>query len=681
MKIKYSVLTIVFILLTMSLATLSYASTNFYVDNIDATITDTDVLVEWSNTKDADGYEVYVELPAIGYQHIGDIASNKVQIIGFKKGEMYAIKVRAYKENGNTRKVSDYSSEVIFKFGESSNVTSQIGEIKNIKAVSLGTTGKVEWDKVSNADGYAIYAGVGNSNLVRLGQTDDNKVDLINMKKEYVYTLKIKPFIEKNGETIYGSFSDLAILKYEEKVVPQKPDTVQNLKVQMNGDVANLTWNKVENVDGYEVCIEVPGNGKRAYYNVDVNEISLRNFTEGYTYKATVRAYIYVNGEKIFGESSQTKNIKYEKKIELDKVTGLNVTMNGDKATFKWNSVKDAEGYEIVVNMPGIGEQKYISKSTTRDVTGIISKDTLYSVKVRAYADDGKICGEYSDTKYFKNNQKIEVGKVTGLKVQMDEDKAIFKWNRVSGADGYQLVIYKPGRGIDTYTVYTTSRSMTGFTNKDSYYNVKVRAFVNDNGIVYGEYSDVEYFKNEEKIELNRVTGLKVTMDEDEATFKWNSVRDADGYEIVVNIPGLGDQKYTSKSTTKTLDEFTETKYNYTVKVRAYADDNGKKVYGDYSSTVNFKYEKKEPDKVLGLTVIRVGQGATFKWNKVSEADGYEMVIDMPGIGERKYTQTTTTAYKTGFTYTQYKYTIKVRAYVNDNGKKIYGEYSNLVKF
>ena len=698
-KYKFLIIVIVTAFLIL-LSNFSYASMDYKVDNISAIVTNTKVQVEWSNTKDADGYEIYVDIPSIGYRYLGETSYNKVQIIGFTQGEDYAIKVRAYEIENNKKTYSDFSSEIKFKFGETSNITSDIETIKNVKAISLGTTGSLEWDKIENADGYEVYASLENSDFVNLGTTNATKVTLIGMQEENIYMIKVRPFAENEGEKVYGSFSNTAILKYEKneeiEETTTKPDKVKNLQINMQEDVANLTWNNITDADGYEISIEIPGYSDAKYYTSD-NKITLRGFTEGYTYNVKVSAYKYKNGEKIFGDCSNIGKIKYEKVVEKPAtVTGLNVTMNGSAATFRWNSVSKADGYEMVVYIPGYGETTHNITGTSTTMTGFTEKNYNYTVKVRAYKNDNgkKVYGEYSNLVYFKNQEKEVVEKpatVTGLNVTMNGSAATFRWNSVSEADGYEMVVYIPGYGETKHTITGTSKTMTGFTEKNYNYTVKVRAYKNNNGEkLCGEYSNLVYFRNQEKEEIVEkpatVTGLNVTMNGSAATFRWNSVSGADGYEMVIYIPGYGETKHNVTGTSTTMTGFTEKNYNYTVKVRAYKYTNGEKLYGEYSNTVYFRNQEKEEEettigKVKGLTVNRNGSAATFKWNSVSGADGYEIVVNIPGIGNCTYTETATSRYMTGFTNTSYKYTIKVRAYTIENGRKVYGDYSDTVKF
>ena len=692
-KVKKSVIfTIIFAILVL-LTTTSLADVNLIVNDIDVAVNGTEAKLEWSKASGATGYEVYVDLPAIGYQCVGKVTGNKVTILGFDEGEIYAVKVRAYNENGVS---STYSSEIKFITGENAQTTSKLGEVSNIKAISEGTTGTISWDGVKDANGYEIYASVRNSEYIDIGSTTSTKVKLIGMDEDEIYSIKIQPYLKQNDKKVYGSLSNLAILKYEEENVEyKKPDKVTNLQKTINNKNVVLTWNSVNNVDGYQIIVQTPGKGNAEFYS-STNKISLEGFTAGCTYTAKVRAYEYINGEKQYGDPSTSINIKIEEekeKTKLDKVTGLKVKMNGSQATFSWNSVSKAEGYELSICIPGTGPDTIVTTTgTSKTIDGFINENDTYSVKVRAYATENgeKIYSEeYSDIVYFqKEKEEAKLDKVTGLKVKMNGSQATFSWNSVSKAEGYELSICIPGTGPDTIVTTTgTSKTIDGFINENDTYSVKVRAYATENGekIYSEEYSDTVYFQKEkEETKLDKVTGLKVNMNGSQATFSWNSVNKAEGYEMLINIPGYGTTTTYSTSTSKTMVGFTNKDYNYSIKVRAYVTENGEKIYSEeYSDTVYFKKEKEETklDKVTGLNVKMKGSQATFSWNSVSKAEGYQLLINIPGYGTTTTYSTSTSKTMSGFTNKDYNYSIKVRAYVTENGKKIYGDYSNTKYF
>ena len=76
-----------------------------------------------------------------------------------------------------------------------------------------------------------------------------------------------------------------------------------------NKGEVKIVWNKVNNVDGYQIYIEGLSNTnsivkQNFYESVDVTEIIIKGLYEG-KYKITVRAYKNVNDEKVYGELSE----------------------------------------------------------------------------------------------------------------------------------------------------------------------------------------------------------------------------------------------------------------------------------------------------------------------------------------------------------------------------------------
>lgn len=491
------ILITILLIFTLTLSTISYASSNFVVNNVNVEVIDTKAEISWDKTSGASGYEVYVDLPYIGYQYIGNVEDNKVTIIGFTKNEYYSVKIRAYKYENNTKKYSDFSSEKRFKIGEATSETTKLDKVKNVKVVSSGTTGSLEWNSVKNASGYEIYSSLDENEFVFVGSTGESKIGIIGMNESKVYRMKIRAYIEENGRRNYGEFSDTAILKSKDNSdEDEKIGKVYNLKVSMDDDEAKLSWKNVKDADGYEIAVKIPNKGDVIYYSNNNSE-TLDGFSPNHTYKVRVRAYKYVNGKKVYGEYSSYENIRYNKKVE---------------------QVEDVE-------------------------------------------------------------------------IDMDEDEATITWDRVKGADGYQVVVYKPGRGESKYNVDTTKKVLSGFNDPKKEYSVKVRAYEYINGKkYYGDYSRTKYFKceNDDDSKVDRVTGLNVVRVGLAATFRWNEVRGADGYEMVINIPGVGDCIYDAKNPNMYLNGFAETRFKYTVKVRAFEYIDGKKVYGEYSSMRTF---------------------------------------------------------------------------------------------
>ena len=771
------VITTIVVLSLLLLTNNSQALTDFKIEKVDVTLTGTKAEISWNEVTDADGYDIYVELPIVGYQYAGSVLQNKVSIVGLQEAENYKVKVQAYKVENNTRSFSDFSPEIEFKAGENTTLSSEIGTVDNITGVSYGTTGLVQWNKVENADGYEVYANVGNSEFQSFGTVKSNKVEIKGMQENAVYSVKVQPFSQaENGEKTYGTFSAATVLKYDIGDTETKPDKVRNVKVSMNGNDATLTWNEVTDADGYEVVVKVPSKGEYTYDAYD-NQKVLTDFTPNSTYTAKVRAYKYVDGDRFYGDFSSTVSIRYER--EIGTVQNLKVEVVDKDAFISWDSVNNADGYEMELTIPGSGSEYIYTTKTNAEINNIDLKEGQYSVRVRACIENNgeREYGDYSSRQYFQYEEKIEApAKVTGLNADVNGTRVELDWNKVSGADGYEVELYIPDEGTETFNATTNKKTIYNidFTTKE--YWVRVRAYVKDgNDKIYGDYSSKEYFQYEEEKpdkvtgltvevvgtnaeldwnrvsdadgyeielsipdegteyiyttrtyatinsidlrdgrysarvracketeketlrgdfsnkvyfeyeeeELPRVTGLNVDVDGTDARITWNKVRNADGYEMEIYIPGEGtvvDETLTNSKKLYNLDSFDG---EYWVRVRAYKEVGSRRIYGDFTSKKYFECEEEKVNltKVTNLRVVRKGDAVTFTWGNVKNADGYEMVIFIPGVGNVTYDETQRVRYMTGFSETKYKYTIKVRAYKYVNGKKVYGAYSDTKSF
>lgn len=161
-------------------------------------------------------------------------------------------------------------------------------------------------------------------------------------------------------------------------------------------------------------------------------------------------------------------------------------------------------------------------------------------------------------------------------------------------------------------------------------------------------------------------------------TVKWSKVKNADGYCL---------QKYVNNQW-KTVKTLTKTKYTFTnldegssckYRVRAYIKQDGKKVWGKWSEILTAS--TKAAGKVKGLKVSScTSSSIKLKWNKATDADGYEVyrLNTKTNKYEKIKSTTKTTFTNENLTYaTQYKY--KVRAYMKEGGKKHYGKYSSVL--
>lgn len=519
-------------------------------------------------------------------------------------------------------------------------IGSQVFAATNSKITNL--TANVEnervylnWGSITEASGYEVLLNIPGYGYYNLGNVTTNKAELQGLAKGFTYTAKIRPYKKVNGNKSYLDDSNEVSVKigndYGIKLigtnieVDNTDNKVKNLKVNINGKKAELKWDKVENVSGYEIHLNIPGLG---YYNigsVTTNNATITGFANNSTYFAKVRAYTEINGEK--------KYYNFSDEIEIKIGNGSN----------KPTQTPTKNPTPTPTNTPTPTQTSTPTPTPTQT--------------------------------------RVKPAKVTGVKVDVSGDRATFSWNWTTHAEGYELNLFIPGIGYIDYTELSRRKTLSGFTDTNNPYYVKVRAYNTVNGKKqYGEYSDTVSFRiTEIKTKPAKVTGLITKTAGDRAAFAWNKVEGAEGYELNLMIPGLGYFDYYTTDPYKVLSGFEVKRSRYAVKVRAYNTVNGKKQYGEYSETVTFAItEDTYLAKVTGLKGTVYGTAVRLNWNKVNGAEGYEITLKMPGIGDITLTEASTSRYISGFSkYPDAKYTAKVRAYKTINGKRVYGEYSN----
>lgn len=279
--------------------------------------------------------------------------------------------------------------------------------------------------------------------------------------------------------------------------------------------------------------------------------------------------------------------------------------------------------------------------------------------------------------------------KVIGLTVKIKNEKAYVNWVSLSdeNIDGYEVHVYVPGHGYSKLGTVTKNRATIKGFSKNTDYKVKVRAYKKVNGSQKnGPFSNeitinIKDDKEETTNTKLEVKGLNAKVEGTTVTLKWDKVENAVGYQIYYTTPGLG---YTIINTTKPEREIvglTETKYNYTAKVRAYGYVDGKLEFGEYCKEVEFKAEGEEkPNKVTGLTVKQKNKKAYLNWVSVSNADGYEVYAYVPGRGYSSIGSTTKNSAKVSGFSENVTYKVKILSYKYVDHTKVYAEsYSNEV--
>ena len=604
-------LLIIAILLMMSPNMLAY--TIPAVENLKVEYTDGTAYLSWSSVANADGYEVFVNIPGYGYANIGSVSDNKVSVIGISEDTAYSVKVRAYEYVNNIRETGSFSNEVDFD----TNKEADLDRVTGVKVETTENIANVSWNSVSGADGYEVYIDIPSYGYLKIGNVTTNSAILMGFPTNGKYAVKIRAYKGTNGEDGYGEFSSSKTFNIDNEELDDDKkvelDQVENLTYDLDKDKVYLNWSNVTDADEYIVYISINGGSYSEIGRVTGSEATINALKENTTYKVKIAAYN--KHDDVYGEESKIITFKtdkeFEEKIELDKVRNLTVDVDGNKVYLDWSNVADADEYEVYLSKNS-GAYKLIGTVANSNATiSQLDYNTSYKVKVRAYNEKYDEYGTYSDIKSFKTEKRYNdddeddytsttVGTVRALSLKVqNRNEVALEWSAVSGADGYEVYLSEDGGSYKHVLTTKYVKEIITDLEYNTSYRVKVRAYKEVNGREkYGSYSSAKSFKTERysssinNEDVGKVTNVKATVTGSTVYLSWKSVPGAVKYEILFTVPGYGGTtSIWSEGPGRTISGLTTKDSNYTARVRAYKYVDGRLVPGEYSDVVRFHGE------------------------------------------------------------------------------------------
>lgn len=237
---------------------------------------------------------------------------------------------------------------------------------------------QINWSQVSGADGYVVY---------RLNE-ENGKFEVIKNIKDastlsytnvvvsgVEYTYQVAAYKLKNGKKVYLAQSDSVTAKTPlEAVNLQSVDVIDTNKVRIVWDAISDSEGYViyrsDSLDGTYRVVKVISQADVTSYVNKVEDTSIK-----YYYK--VRAFVTVDGNRIYGEYSE---IKYGKILSGSPENLVVKQVTDKKIKFTWDKMEDVDGYVLYQYDSETG--KYTTLKT------VVGADILeYSRKVTADSD------------------------------------------------------------------------------------------------------------------------------------------------------------------------------------------------------------------------------------------------------------------------------------------------------
>ena len=438
------------------------------------------------------------------------------------------------------------------------------------------------------------------------------------------------------------------------------------------------------------------GNSEKVYF--DSGNPSVATVSESGVVTAVSPGTAIIRAYNSSGNRMDLTTIGVDNGLAKAELTSV-VVDPGDatKRIVRWNKVEGAEGYILERATSRDGNYELVSEIKSGDITTFVSsKQPVGSVKyyrIRAFrtVNGQREYGAYSDI-------ICNLGKAKIVSVEVQEDdatKRVVTWDKVEGAEGYEL--YRAPSPTGTFELVSDIKSgdIQNFVSSKQevgsvkYY--KIRAYQTVYGErYYGEYSDL--VSNGASFSIPQVQGLKVEIPEDptKRTVTWQTIDWVDGYELERALSPSGAYELVKKIEDPNIGAFVSSKQEVGsikyYRIRAYKVVEGVTQYGSYSEIVSNPGTSQELP-VPQMQLVEVDANDATKrnifWQPVEGVDGYELSRAETPDGVFEVVNTLEGEGRNVFVSSKQpvgsvKY-YRVRAYKDVDGVRHYSEYSSLM--
>lgn len=250
------------------------------------------VSLSWDAAEGAEGYALYRSAGG-SWSRVKYINGTSTGNYNLPEDSSWSYKVYAYRQVDGVRLFSVASNTASVELNRDAAAPENLTAVQDsASSVTLS------WDTVEEAQSYTLYRSVDGGTWKRVKNVTGNQTGNYNLEtgKTYAYRVCVS---SRNGETVYGAFSEIAVTQL---ITLEKP---QNLTAQYRGKTSvALNWDSVEHADGY-LLYRRAGEGDWAKVkSVSENTTFNASLVSGTAYEYYVTAYKKLERMTIYSEPS-----------------------------------------------------------------------------------------------------------------------------------------------------------------------------------------------------------------------------------------------------------------------------------------------------------------------------------------------------------------------------------------
>ena len=429
---------------------------------------------------------------------------------------------------------------------------------------------------------------------------------------------------------------------------------------------------------------DVSGAVSYTVYDPSTDPATARTVTESeYAFSGLAPATEYtvrVTATDEYGQVSSAAQIQVTTlaneapEVSAPEITVSNITQTGFRLA--WNSVSGAE-YYIITDITGSAETHIATITDCEYTFTNLSPQTGYTIRVTAANADHSASSQIDVTTLAQEAPEVSAPEITASNIT--STGFILKWNSVSGAEHYVITDITGGAETHIATItgceyeFTDLSPQTGYTirvtaaNKDHSASSEISVTTQEQE----KPEDPDPDDPDEK-KPSAPSGFRVYGRGDGGTdlyLSWNAAKGADVYRVYILN---GEEQVYKGSTAESRFIFTDLDPAAEYSVLVIAENE----YGTASAQTA---ACTAPAAVTGLTAAAGGNTITANWNGTG-CDGYVIqwstspsfsrIVGSTTVNGADVTEKTVSAQNAG------KYYVRIRAWKNDNGARIYGDFS-----
>lgn len=220
-------------------------------------------------------------------------------LTGLTPGTEYIAKV-GYTYVGSTGKTSTYDT--------TANIYTMPGKVTGVNQVKwwyYAQSVDFGWDK-QDACKYEWVAYQGKKQAAKNDYDSSYNSGSFKIKNNKLYTVKVRAYVDINGQKVYGDWSDSAYLFTQPMI------SNGGVKINSKGQMT-VKWGKISGVDSYEVYVstkETKGYKKVAKLKASKGSVTIKKFKKK-AFNKSKTYFVYIMAKKKVGGKTYTSGRHY----------------------------------------------------------------------------------------------------------------------------------------------------------------------------------------------------------------------------------------------------------------------------------------------------------------------------------------------------------------------------------